>query len=219
MASAPPPSIPSGKPRDTDGFWASDLDGITAGMIFVVVISAGVAQLLDRTHAISLSMTLQLTMWLVVLGLIVLLSIAYMICRTYLTAKKSEAQHIGELIAAAGVQVAAAVRANAQPDGANAATGQPETPTGPTAADAEQKLAAVPAAKARLDRAVAESAAAEQEAETARARAAEAKRAVERREADAEQKRAAVRGAVVEAEARLAEAVAVEVTDWQAKVA
>jgi uncharacterized membrane protein YqiK len=54
---------------------------------FVVVIFAIGTQLLAAAGAISLSTTQQLTMWLVALGLIVLLSIAYMACHAYLTAK------------------------------------------------------------------------------------------------------------------------------------
>lgn len=51
---------------------------VTRVLIFVVVVFAVVTQLLAASGAISLSTTLQLTMWLVVLGFIVLLAIAYM---------------------------------------------------------------------------------------------------------------------------------------------
>jgi hypothetical protein len=51
--------------------------------IFVVVIFAVVTQLLAANGAISLSTTLQLTMWLVALGFIVLLAIAYMSFRVF----------------------------------------------------------------------------------------------------------------------------------------
>lgn len=158
-----------GKPRDRDGFWASDLGVITTVMTFVVVISIGVTQLLDTTHAISLSMTLQLTMWLVVLGLVVLLSIAYMICRTYLTGKESEAQYVGERIAAAVAQVAAAVEASAWRGGANVATGPPETVTGPIVADAEQAPTAAVEDDKRRDDGLAAQALAEQKEQLVRA--------------------------------------------------
>jgi hypothetical protein len=51
--------------------------------IFVVAIFAVVTQLLAASGAISLSTTLQLTMWLVALGFIVLLAIAYMSFRVF----------------------------------------------------------------------------------------------------------------------------------------
>ena|SRR5271166_1085996 len=65
--------------------------GFLATALYVsipIAIFAVVTQLLAWTGAISLSTTL-LTMWLVALGLIALLSIAYMTCRTYLTAKSA----------------------------------------------------------------------------------------------------------------------------------
>lgn len=194
MAGTSDSSSGPGKPRDRDGSWASDLDVIMTIMIFVVVISIGVTQLLDTTHAISLSMTLQLTMWLVVLGLVVLLSIAYMICRTYLTGKESEAQYVGELIATAGDQVAAAVRANAQSGGVNAATGPPQTLARPTEADAEQAPTAAVEDDKRRDDGLAAQALAEQKEQLVRAqkdaeqaRAAELKANEQRDEAKAAQ--------------------------------
>jgi hypothetical protein len=55
----------------------------TLVLIFVVVIFAVVTQLLAASGAISLSTTLQLTMWLVALGFVVLLAIAYMFFRAF----------------------------------------------------------------------------------------------------------------------------------------
>jgi hypothetical protein len=62
-------------------FLASALNVTTLVSIFVVVIFAVVTQLLAASGAISLSTTLQLTMWLVALGFVVLLAIAYMFFR------------------------------------------------------------------------------------------------------------------------------------------
>jgi hypothetical protein len=56
----------------------SVLNITTLVLIFVVVAFAVVTQLLAASGAISLSTTVQLTMWLVALGFIVLLAIAYM---------------------------------------------------------------------------------------------------------------------------------------------
>jgi len=63
-----------------DGFFAPALYASIALAIFVVV-----TQLLTTTGAISLSTTQLLATWLVAAALIVLLWIAYMICRAYVT--------------------------------------------------------------------------------------------------------------------------------------
>jgi hypothetical protein len=61
---------------------------ITKVVSICAVISAGIMQCLAAARAISLSTTLQLMTWLVVAGLVVLLSIADMTCRAYVTAKR-----------------------------------------------------------------------------------------------------------------------------------
>ena len=66
-----------------NGFLASALNVTTLVSIFAVVIFAAVTQLLAASGAISLSTTLQLTMWLVALGFVVLLAIAYMFFRVF----------------------------------------------------------------------------------------------------------------------------------------
>jgi hypothetical protein len=72
---------------DENAISASTLN-ITKIVSVLVVISAGITQYLAATRVISLSTTLQLTTWLVAAGLIVLLSIADMSCRAYVTAKR-----------------------------------------------------------------------------------------------------------------------------------
>jgi hypothetical protein len=79
-------SVPSSGPGRTDGrntFSASALNVTALVSIFVVAVFAVVTQLLAASGAISLSTTLQLTMWLVALGFIVLLAIAYMFSRVF----------------------------------------------------------------------------------------------------------------------------------------
>jgi hypothetical protein len=68
---------------------ASALNVTTLVSIFVVAIFAVVTQLLTASGAISLSTTLQLTMWLVALGFIVLLAIAYMFFRVFERARET----------------------------------------------------------------------------------------------------------------------------------
>jgi hypothetical protein len=79
-------SVSSSGPGGTagrNGFLASALNVTTLVSIFVVAIFAVVTQLLAASGAVSLSTTLQLTMWLVALGFIVLLAIAYMFFRVF----------------------------------------------------------------------------------------------------------------------------------------
>jgi len=66
-----------------NGFSMSALNVATLVLIFVVVAFAVVTQLLAASGAISLSTTLQLMMWLVALGFIILLAIAYMFFRIF----------------------------------------------------------------------------------------------------------------------------------------
>jgi hypothetical protein len=75
------------KTAETDGFLVPAL-----GISIAIAIFAVLTQSLDATGAISLSTTQQLTMWLVVIGLIDLLWIAYMICRAYVTARARRAE-------------------------------------------------------------------------------------------------------------------------------
>jgi hypothetical protein len=81
-------SVAPSRPAKTAGgnaFYASAsaLSVTTLVSISIVVIFAVVTQLLAASDAISLSTTLQLTMWLVALGFIVLLAIAYMFFRIF----------------------------------------------------------------------------------------------------------------------------------------
>jgi hypothetical protein len=78
--------VPSSSPERTDGknaFLTSAPNVTMIVSIFVVAIFAVVTQLLAASGAISLSTTLQLTMWLVALGFVVLLVIAYMFFRAF----------------------------------------------------------------------------------------------------------------------------------------
>ncbi len=72
---------------DENAISASTLN-ITRIVSISVAIFAVITQCLAATGVISLSPALQLTTWLVVAGLIVLLSIADMTCRAYVTAKR-----------------------------------------------------------------------------------------------------------------------------------
>src|SRR5215469_17592313 len=74
---------------DERAFSAKAVNNTPVVLSFAVVVFAIVTQLLDAADVISLSTTQQLTMWLVALGLVVLLSIAYMACHAYLTANNS----------------------------------------------------------------------------------------------------------------------------------
>jgi len=70
-------------------------------LIFVVVVFGVVTQILAASGAISLSATAQLTMWLVVLGFVILLAIAYMFFRiferVFEIATNSQEGHGGEI--------------------------------------------------------------------------------------------------------------------------
>jgi hypothetical protein len=83
MTNGPGSSSGSGRTARRNVFSASVFNATTLVSIFVVAIFAVVTQLLAASGAISLSTTLQLTMWLVALGFIVLLAIAYMFFRVF----------------------------------------------------------------------------------------------------------------------------------------
>jgi len=73
----------AGTTAGRNGFRAPALNITTLVSIFVVVIFAIVTQLLVASGAISLSTTLQLTMWLVALGFVVVLAVAFMFFRVF----------------------------------------------------------------------------------------------------------------------------------------
>ena len=162
----------------------------------VIAIFAVVTQLLDATGATSLSATQQLTMWLGAAGLIVLLWIAYMICRAYVTARseKAEAEKARADKAKAEAPQAPAVAAEAERwlSGAKAATGL------------ETKAAQEQIAQAQRDaeeqKALAEQAKAEAEAELARTAAAEAERRLFEANAAAEREAKAAQEKIAQAQ-------------------
>ncbi len=168
-------------PPERHGFLATALYVSIAIAIFAVV-----TQLLAWTGAISLSTTL-LTMWLVAFGLIALLSIAYMTCRTYLTAKSAN-----EAGPAAEKASAPAAEAETWLSEAKAATGQ-ET-------KAAQEQIAQAQRDAKEQKALAEQAKAEAEAELARTAAAEAERRLFEAKAAAEREAKAAREQIAQAQ-------------------
>src|SRR5271166_6211823 len=197
--------------------------GFLATALYVsipIAIFAVVTQLLAWTGAISLSTTL-LTMWLVALGLIALLSIAYMTCRTYLTAKSAnraepeaeqapaaaaEAERrLSEAKAAAEQETKAAQEQIAQ---AQRDAKEQKALAEQTKAEAGQARAAAAEAERRLSEA---KAAAEQETKAAQEQIAQAQRDAKEQKALAEQTKAEAgqaRAAAAEAERRLSEAKA-----------
>ena len=210
-------------PRETpdEGAFSVQVLNVTPVVLsFVVVISAVAAQLLSATGAVSLSTTQQLTVWLVALGLIVLLSIAYMACHAYLTARAS-------LMARANLMARA--RQDPRPD-RPAANGaridrdghmklgatdgritdvQTDGDGLPEQADkAEQARCALAAAEEQLDKARAQADKAEQEAKTAREQADEAEQKANAARAQADE-------AERDAKVQLAEGVASKIADWQ----
>jgi hypothetical protein len=86
-------SIPSRGAAEGDAIWTSTL--IATIVSTFVVIFAVITQLLAWIGAITLSTSQQVTIWLVVLGLIVLLWIAYIACRAYVTVKMHETSVAG----------------------------------------------------------------------------------------------------------------------------
>ena len=93
MATTSVSSDGPGRTAGRNAYLAPALNVTTLVSIFVVVIFAVVTQLLAASGEISLSTTVQLTMWLVALGFIVLLAIAYMFFRVYETATSSQAHN------------------------------------------------------------------------------------------------------------------------------
>lgn len=77
----------SGKTTEGDAITATTLN-VTKVVSFIVAIFAGITQWLSAENIVKLSTTQMVTIWLVVAGLIVLLSITDMICRAYVTAKR-----------------------------------------------------------------------------------------------------------------------------------
>ena len=131
------------------------------GISIAIAIFAIVTQSLAANGAISLSATQQLTLWLVAAGFIVLLWIAYMICRAYLTARAGRAEIEQARSAAAEADarrdeaLAAQAAAEQKVKGAQEQLDQARE-------DAEQARAAVAAAIVHRDEALAAQAAAEQ---------------------------------------------------------
>jgi hypothetical protein len=201
------PRLPRGIP-DEGSFSVEVLNVTPVVLSFVVVIFAVVTQLLSATGAVSLSTTQQLTVWLVTLGLIVLLSIAYMVCHAYLTAR-------ARLEARLDRRAANSVRidrdghsklgmkdvriTNVETDG----DGRPER-----ADKAEEARCALAAAEEQLEKAREQAAKAEQEAKAAREQAAKA-------EQEAKAARAQADEAEREAKVQLAEGVASKIADWE----
>jgi len=128
------PSGP-GRTAGRNGFLASALNVTTLVSIFAVAIFAVVTQLLVASGAVSLSTTLQLTMWLVALGFIVLLAIAYMFFRVfervYETATRSQKDRAGN---ARTMPEPAALDANRQRD----KTSETQAPTAQKRNDAQE---------------------------------------------------------------------------------
>jgi hypothetical protein len=113
MAGTPVWSSNPGRTTGRNSYLASALNATTLVSIVVVVIFAVVTQLLAASGEISLSTTVQLTMWLVALGFIVLLAIAYMFFRVYETATGSQAHNADN---AETIRVPAPLDPNGHPD-------------------------------------------------------------------------------------------------------
>lgn len=79
-------SIFSGDTSDGDAISASTLNVTKIVSIFGAIF-AGVTQVLTSSGVVGLSTSQMITIWLTVAGFIVLLSIADMICRAYVTGK------------------------------------------------------------------------------------------------------------------------------------
>ncbi len=179
-----------GKTAERYGFLAPALYVTIAIAIFTVV-----TQLLAWTGAISLSTTL-LTMWLVALGLIGLLSIAYMTCRTYLTAKSAN-------------------RAGPAAEKAPATAAEPER----RLSEAKTATGQAPAAAAEPERWLSEAkTAAELDTKAAQEQIAQAQRDAEEQKALAEQAKAEAERARAEArktERRVDEALKGSSSPWK----
>jgi hypothetical protein len=195
--------LPRGIP-DEGAFSVEVLNVTPVVLSFVVVIFAVVTQLLSATGAVSLSTTQQLTLWLVTLGLIVLLSIAYMACHAYLTARARPDQRAANDVRIdrdghSKLGTKNGRTTNVQTDG----DGRTEE-----ADKAEQLRCALAAAEEQLEKARAQAAKADQEAKAAREQAARA-------EQEAKAARAQANEAEREAKVQLAEGMASKIADWQ----
>ena len=153
MTSSSVSPIPTEKAPTRDRFLAPAL-----AVSIVIAVFAVVAQLLAATGATSLSSTQALTMWLVALGLIALLWIAYMICRAYVAARPGQA-HAEEELEAVRHQL----------DGARRDAAQQKERAEKADAEAAQARAAAPEASERLNEALAAKANVEKELKAAQA--------------------------------------------------
>lgn len=197
--------------RDTaeeGAFSASVPDVRPLVLSFVVVIFAAVTQLLAATGVISLSTTQQLTMWLVALGFVVLLWIADMACRAYVTAKAAPPGAVEPGVPLVVQNNGDGHRNPAPRDRAITVVQTNGDGQGKHAYEAEQARIALAAAEEQLEKAWAQADRAEQEARSARARAARA-------EQEAKSARACADKAELDAKARLVERMASQVADWQ----
>jgi chromosome segregation ATPase len=175
---------------------------------FVVAIFAVVTQLLSAIGAVSLSTTQQLTVWLVTLGLIVLLSIAYMACHTYLTARARLEARLDRR-AANGMRIDRDGHSKLGTKDGRITNVQTNGDGPPEQADkAEQARCALAAAEEQLEKARVQAAKAEQEAKAAREQAAKA-------EQEAKAAREQADEAEREAKVQLAEGMASKIADWQ----
>jgi hypothetical protein len=198
-------------PRETpdEGAFSVAVLNVTPVVLsFVVVIFVVATQLLAATDAISLSTTQQLTMWLGALGLIVLLSIAYMACHAYLTAR-ARPQARPDRRAPNDVRINRDGHSKLGPTDRSITDMETNGGGRPEQADkAEQARCALAAAEEQLEKARAQADKAEQEAKAARAQAAKA-------EQEAKAARAQADEAEREAKVQLAEGMASKIADWQ----
>ena len=213
-------------PRDIAekaGFSVAVLNITPIVLSIVVVMFAIFTQFLAATSAISLSTTQQLTMWLVTLGLIILLSIAYMACHAYLAAKMASPPKVQlgvlnrDSHSNLGTRNGGSRNVPAEGNGyGNQSARERGTPEMQTDGDgqaeptdkAEQARCALAAAEEQLKKARAQADKAEQEARSAGARAEEA-------DQEAQSARAEAYEAEREAKVRLAEGMASKMSNWQ----
>ena len=234
-------SIRSGKTAERDGFLAPALY-----ISIFIAMFAVVTQCLEAAGAIGLSTTQQLTMWLVAAGLIVLLWIAYMVCRAYLTSKSSQEAQAGLQARAEKAEAeqahATAVEASERPAEALAPkavaeqevkaareliaqarqdTEQEKARAEKAEAEAEQAHTTAAEASERLAEALAAKAVAEQEVKAARELIAQARQDTEQQKARAKKAEIETEQAhttAAEASERLAEALAAKAVVEQQKV-
>ncbi len=199
--------MPKGIPDDA-AFSVQVLNVTPVVLSFVVVIFAVVTQLLAATGAISVGATQQLTMGLVALGFIVFLSIAYMACHAYLTARARLEARLDRRPANA-TRIGRDDHNKLAPTNGRFTNVQTDGDGRPEQADkAEQARCALAEAEEQLKRAKAQAVEAEQEATAARERAVKAEQgATAARERAVEAER--------EAKVQLAEGMASKIADWQ----